>query len=158
MIIIKQLKPSFYRQTQSIISAYLGICRATTPLSHIHYDEFNPPLRNGGVFMYPYNPYDPYNQYGSQPQYDLQAQYQQYIDQTEQINPYDPNRQFQLPISFPGTGNRQLERRVNELEQRVRQLENTVERHTRRLNRLNQRLRTIENRLNIPFSALEDGF
>ncbi|MGQ0517085.1 inner spore coat protein CotNE, partial [Bacillus sp. D-CC] len=32
------------------------------------------------------------------------------------------------------------------------------ERHTRRLNRLNQRLRTIENRLNIPFSALEDGF
>ena len=73
-------------------------------------------------------------------------------------NPYDQNRQFQLPISFPGAGNRQLERRVNELEQRVRQLENTVERHTRRLNRLNQRLRTIENRLNIPFSALEDGF
>ena len=56
------------------------------------------------------------------------------------------------------TGNRQLERRVNELEQRVRQLENTVERHTRRLNRLNQRLRTVENRLNIPFTALEDGF
>ena len=75
----------------------------------------------------------------------------------EQVNPYDQNRQFQLPI-FSGAGNRQLERRVNELEQRVRQLENTVERHTRRLNRLNQRLRTIENRLNIPFSALEDGF
>ena len=65
------------------------------------------------------------------------------------------NSNFQ---SFPGAGNRQLERRVNELEQRVRQLENTVERHTRRLNRLNQRLRTVENRLNIPFSALEDGF
>ncbi|TKH87020.1 hypothetical protein FC685_21030 [Bacillus cereus] len=105
--------------------------------------------------MYPYNPYDPYNQYAyQQPQYDLQTQYQSYIDQ----DPYDQNRQFQLPISFPGTGNRQLERRVNELEQRVRQLENTVERHTRRLNRLNQRLRTVENRLNIPFAALEDGF
>lgn len=113
------------------------------------------------VIMYPYNPYDPYNQYAyQQPQYDLQTQYQSYIDQAEQTNPYeyDQNRQFQLPISFPGTGNRQLERRVNELEQRVRQLENTVERHTRRLNRLNQRLRTVENRLNIPFTALEDGF
>ncbi len=94
--------------------------------------------------MYPYNPYDPYNQTGYQPQYDLQAQYQQYIDPVEQVNPYDQTRQFQLPISFPGAGNRQLE--------------NTVERHTRRLNRLNQRLRTVENRLNIPFSALEDGF
>ena len=84
--------------------------------------------------MYPYNPYDPYNQYAyQQPQYDLQTQYQSYIDQAEHTNPYDQNRQFQLPISFPGTGNRQLERRVNELEQRVRQLENTVERHTRRL-------------------------
>ncbi|EEK88417.1 hypothetical protein bcere0025_32030 [Bacillus cereus F65185] len=111
------------------------------------------------VIMYPYNPYDPYNQYAyQQPQYDLQTQYQSYIDQAEHTNPYDQNRQFQLPISFPGTGNRQLERRVNELEQRVRQLENTVERHTRRLNRLNQRLRTVENRLNIPFAALEDGF
>ena len=54
--------------------------------------------------MYPYNPYDPYNQYAyQQPQYDLQTQYQSYIDQAEQTNPYesDQNRQFQLPISFP---------------------------------------------------------
>ncbi|WIY59617.1 MULTISPECIES: hypothetical protein [Bacillus] len=109
--------------------------------------------------MYPYTPYH------YQGQYDGQTQYQPYIEQTEQIDPYDPNRQFQIPISFPGTGGRQLERRVNELEQRVNQLnrqvnqlQNTVERHTRRLNRLNQRLRTVENRLNIPFSALEDGF
>ncbi|KFN03013.1 hypothetical protein D0U04_25085 [Bacillus clarus] len=108
--------------------------------------------------MYPYNSYVPYNHYIYPPQYDLQSQYQSYIAPTEQVNPYDPNRQFQIPISFPGTGGRQLERRVNELEQRVNQLQNTVERHTRRLNRLNQRLRTVENRLNIPFSALEDGF
>ncbi|PDZ69946.1 hypothetical protein COE58_07600 [Bacillus cereus] len=129
-----------------------------TPLLHIHYGELTYFKEMEDVFMYPYNPYDPYNQNVYQPQYDLQAQYQQYIDPTDQVNPYDQTRQFQLPISFPGAGNRQLERRVNELEQRVRQLENTVERHTRRLNRLNQRLRTIENRLNIPFSALEDGF
>ncbi|PEB51115.1 hypothetical protein CON65_18025 [Bacillus pseudomycoides] len=108
--------------------------------------------------MYTHNPYDPYNPYIHQAQYDLQPQYQPYIGQTEQIDPYDPNRQFQIPISFPGGGSRQLEKRVTELERQVNQLQQTVERHTRRLNRLNQRLRTVENRLNIPFSALEDGF
>lgn len=107
--------------------------------------------------MYPYTPYL-YQQQSVQPQY------QPYI-QSEQTTPYDPNRQFQIPISFPGTGGRQLERRMNELEKQVNQLNRQVnqlqqitERHTRRLNRLNQRLRTVENRLNIPFSALEDGF
>ncbi|PDY47165.1 hypothetical protein COL30_26585 [Bacillus pseudomycoides] len=115
-------------------------------------------FRERRMFMYPYNSYAPYNLYNYQQSYDGQSQYQPYIEQTEQIDPYDPNRQFQIPISFPGSGGRQLERRVNELEQRVNQLQQTVERHTRRLNRLNQRLRTVENRLNIPFSALEDGF
>ncbi len=75
--------------------------------------------------MYPYNPYDPYNQTGYQPQYDLQAQYQQYIDPVEQVNPYDQTPTIPTSNLFPGAGNRQLE--------------NTVERHTRRLNRLNQR-------------------
>ncbi|WP_459500182.1 hypothetical protein [Bacillus sp. C1] len=115
--------------------------------------------------MYPYNSSVPYTPYYYQEQYEGQPQYQPYIEQAEQMNPYDPNRQFQMPISFPGASGRQLERRVNELEQRVnqlnrqvQQLQQTAERHTRRLNRLNQRLRTVENRLNIPFSALEDGF
>ncbi|PGZ93603.1 hypothetical protein COE51_23610 [Bacillus pseudomycoides] len=104
--------------------------------------------------MYSYNPYNPY----IPQQYDIQLQYEQYIEPMQQYDPYDSNRQFQIPISFPGGGSRELERRVNELEKRVNQLQQAVEQQSRRLNRLNHRLRAVENKLNLPFTAYEDGF
>ncbi len=112
--------------------------------------------------------------YGYYPEY-LPVQPETYVpydySYIEQPDVYDIDRQ---PPQFQGLERRirQLERQnedqtrelarqnreINRINQEISRLNQNDERHTRRLNRINQRLRAVENRLQIPFSAQEDGF
>ena len=108
-------------------------------------------LIKGEMNMYPYGYYPEY--LPVQPETYVPYEYS-YI---EQPDVYDIDRQ---PPQFQGLERRirQLERQNDQQSREITRLSQTVERHTRRLNRLNQRLRAVENRLQIPFSAQEDGF
>lgn len=133
------------------------------------------------------NPYGYYPEHIPQQQFDYAPeQFANVPQQEDYYSQYPPNSEFQQYEHEDIGRQPQLERRVRQLErqneQQVQELSRLSQeiirlnkeitrinqevirlnqndlRHTRRLNRLNQRLRAVENRLNIPFSASEDGF
>jgi uncharacterized coiled-coil protein SlyX len=86
--------------------------------------------------------------------YSVQQYYPPYVPQHEE---YDERQQLQNLGGFERRI-RTLERQNEEQVREITRLNRVVERHTDRINRLNQRLRNVERRLNIPFTASQDGF
>lgn len=101
---------------------------------------------------YEYNPYYMYQQelseLGRQPQA-LEKRVTA-VERQNEVQTRELNRQNEEI--------KRLDKEIIRINQEISRLNQSIIRHTRHLNRLNQRLRVVENRLNIPFSATEDGF